>query len=152
MWEHPCVDWVGLIYFVQRLFQYACLLPLTAVCAGHYTLDRECGDAAAVPAPRALGRDGGLCETLGPTVDRGSLRVFLEIVMEVAPGLHSQSSSRQSPVTWESMQGKRLQWRFLPLYSHTSQTMVSGLLGGLRLSLYIPSVKVIPDSSPLIPV
>lgn len=49
-----------------------CLLPQ---CAGHYTLDRECGDAA-VPAPRALGRDGGLCETLGPTVDRGSLESF----------------------------------------------------------------------------
>ena len=70
MWEHPCVDCAELIYFVQRLFQYGCLLPLPAVCAGHYTLDRECGDEAAVPAPRALGRDGGFCDPLGPTVEQ----------------------------------------------------------------------------------
>ena len=47
------------------------------------------------------------------------------------------------------MQEKRLPWWFLPLHSHTSQTVVSGLLGGLRLPLCIPSVTVIPDSSPL---
>ena len=94
MWEHPCVDCAGLVYFVQRLFQYGYLLPLPAVCAGHCTLDRECGDAAALPAPRAPGS----VNPQGPQWSRGDLRVFLEIVMEVAPGLCSQSSRRQCPV------------------------------------------------------